>query len=293
MKEDWLELVACPVCQNELGFNGGSDSSLVCQACGGRYSFRDQIPLLVAPAESDGLAEFGRVYTRRRLKKGWLPIPGEQALKLPFVRPAGYPRIYWEVRQQSFTTLKNILCEHGPFPSMGPVAELGAGNGWLSYRLAESGFRVVALDVNIDEIFGLGAAQIYLTHADFTLVQGDLNRLPLPENRFSLVIFNASLHYAKDLSTTLRRAREALLPEGRIVILDSPISKSARPGSVIGDRQLGQGELDQQFTIAGLFAHWLPVQRGAKWWLTQVLRFASGKLSISMPIIVAGRAQEV
>jgi uncharacterized protein YbaR (Trm112 family) len=204
MKEDWLELVACPACRNSLSFDNGSDLSLVCQGCGDQYALQDRIPVLVPEKDLKRLSDFSQAYSRMRLDEGWRPISAEQALELPFTRPKGYPRVYWEVRQQSYTTFINFLTEHGPSPPMGPAVELGTGNGWLSYNLAKSGYRVIALDANIDENFGLGAAKIYLNQADFALVQGDLNRPPLPDNKFGLVIFNASLHYARDVVTNMR-----------------------------------------------------------------------------------------
>jgi uncharacterized protein YbaR (Trm112 family) len=287
MNADWLDLIACPLCRHNLLFVNGQDSALVCQGCGCRYEFQDQIPVLVPSEDLAGLTEFNRRYREIRLGEGWRSIPAEQALKLPFTRPVGFPGIYWKVRQQSFTALIDILSEHGPFPPMGPVVELGAGNGWLSYNLSRSGYQVVAIDSNVDETFGLGAAKIYLTRADFTLVQGDLNRPPLQDSKFSLVIFNASLHYARSLAAVLKRAGKALLPEGRILILDSPIAKKPRPTRIIGDRLLGRQELQNDLIGAGMQAQWLPVRRGARWWIEQGLRLGSGKPLFSLPVIAA------
>jgi len=51
--------------------------------------------------------------------------------------------------------------------------------------------------------------------------------------------FNASLHYAGDVDAALRRACRALRPDGRLVILDTPIALHPRPSGRLGGRHLG------------------------------------------------------
>lgn len=290
MKEDWLDVIGCPSCQHALHFDNGYTSSLVCQLCGNQYTIKNRTPVMVRQEDLEILTEFNRQYQRMRLKEGWRPFTAEQSLTLPFGRPSGYPTIYWEVRRQSYSRLRKLLSEQGPLPSMGPVADLGAGNSWLSYRLAKSGYRVVAVESNLEEPFGLGAADIYLAHTSFLVVQGDLNQPPLQAGKFSLVLFNASLHYAKHLASALRGTVQALHPKGRLVILDSPITRKPRLGSGIGDRHFGRRELHDAIVAAGLRPHWITVRRGPRWWVAQVLRRARGKQPFSLPMIVAEKA---
>lgn len=245
---------------------------------------------MLGEGELKVLAEFNLQYQRRRLKEGWRPLTADQALALPFGRPSGYPTIYWEVRRQSYLALRSFLTKQGPLPSMGPVADLGAGNGWLSYNLARCGYRMMAVDSSIEDPFGLGAADNYLPQKAFLVVQGDLNRPPLQAGKFSLALFNASLHYAKDVYASLRRTVQALLPEGRVVILDSPITLKPRSGSGAGDRIFGRRELHDVLVAAGLHPHWISVRRGPRWWVRQVSRMARGKSPFSFPMIVAERA---
>jgi SAM-dependent methyltransferase/uncharacterized protein YbaR (Trm112 family) len=287
--ENWFDLLGCPNCQNVLDFDSNHTEYLLCQQCGRQYAFQDKTPILLREEDIEYLTCFNQAYQRTRLKQGWRPLTAEQALKLPFGQPDGYPRMYWEVRRRSYTAFMEVLAEQGPLPTMGPVAELGAGNGWLSYNLARCGYRVVAVDSNMDEPFGLGAAKIYLSQAAFTLVQGDLDRPPLKSNKFSMVIFNASLHYARDLASALRRAERALLPKGRIVIMDSPITKIPHQGNGIGDRQFGRQELEDLLVATGLRAQWITVQGGPRWWFHQALRLVRGSHPISFPLLIAER----
>ena len=290
MKADWLDVIGCPSCQHALHFDNGYGSALACHTCSSQYPIQNERPVMLGEGDLEVLTEFNRQYKSRRLKEGWRPLTAEQFLALPFGRPPGYPTIYWQVRRQSYDALRSFLTKQGPLPAMGPVADLGAGNGWLSYNLARCGYRVMAVDSSIEEPFGLGAADSYLAHKTFLVVQGDLNQPPLQAGKFSLVLFNASLHYAKDLYASLRRTVQALLPEGRVVILDSPMARKPRSGSGAGDRHLGRQELQDVLVAAGLRPHWISIRRGPRWWVMQLSRMARGKSPFSLPMIVAERA---
>jgi ubiquinone/menaquinone biosynthesis C-methylase UbiE len=108
------------------------------------------------------------------------------------------------------------------------VLDLGAGNGWLSHRLAQRGHLVAAVDIMVNDFDGLGVHRHY--EAFFTPVQAEFDGLPFTSSQFDLVIFNASFHYSTQYSRTLREALRVLRPESPVVILDSPIYKNASSG---------------------------------------------------------------
>jgi hypothetical protein len=111
--------------------------------------------------------------------------------------------------------LDGLLSQAGPRERDGVAVDLGAGNGWLSYRLAERGYPVIAMDVNVEAPFGLAGAAAYL-EAGYTIlpVQRDLEQPPLQAGRTSLLLFNASLHNGCNLRGSLRRGSELLRPGG-------------------------------------------------------------------------------
>jgi SAM-dependent methyltransferase len=159
----------------------------------------------------------------------------------------------------------------------------------LGFRLAQAGYRVLAVEVSLDETFGLGAAGPYV-HASqgrLALVQGDLEHPPLQEGQWGLVVFNASLHYAKDLEAALCRAARALQPGGRVIVLDSPVSRQPVPGTGRGDRHLGHQELQDALERAGLRPRWLPILRGPRWWLYQVKTRLRRDHAFGFPMVVA------
>ena len=246
------------------------------------------MPVLLRQEDAVRLREFARQYREDRLREGWQPLTREQAMGLPYSKPAGTPAIYWEVRRQSFCALMGVLAREGPAPAHGPAADLGAGTGWLSYRLAQIGYQVLAVDASRDADWGLGAAeQHYLPQVHFQPVLGDLQHPPLLAGNLGLIVFNASLHYASDLEATLLRAARALKPLGRMIILDTPIARRPRPGTGRGDRHLGRQELKQALLAAGLSPRWISVRRGARWWSRQVIASLRRDAIFSFPIVVA------
>jgi SAM-dependent methyltransferase len=186
--------------------------------------------------------------------------------------------------------MMGFLARCGPAPAQGPAADVGAGIGWLGYRLAQLGYDVLAVDASLDPIFGLRAAErFYLPHVRFGLAQGDLVHPPLREEALGLVVLNASLHYVTDLEGALSRTARALRPGGRLIILDTPVSRRPRPGTGRGDRHLGRRELQTALEAAGLAARWIGVRRGLAWSLHQLKSWLRRAPRFSFPMIVAER----
>jgi SAM-dependent methyltransferase len=182
------------------------------------------------------------------------------------------------------------LARHGPAPAHGPAADLGAGNGWLSYRLAQLGYDVLAVDASRDADWGLGATdRYYLPRVQFALAQGDLAHPPLQAGRMALIVLNASLHYVEELESSLERIARALKPRGQLVVLDTPIARQPRAGTGRGDRHLGRQELHRALLAAGLSPRWVPIRRGLGWWRHQARAWLKREVRFSFPMILADR----
>lgn len=108
------------------------------------------------------------------------------------------------------------------------ILDLGAGNGWMSYRLALKNHRPVALDIFPDVRDGLLAVRHYPRR--FPVLEADFGCLPFATDAFDLAIFNSSLHYSTDYVATLLEVRRCLRSSGAVVILDSPIYKRHEDG---------------------------------------------------------------
>lgn len=291
MPKAWADVLGCPRCRSRLQAGGDADRLLQCPGCGAQYSVHGQIPALLSHSDANRLARASEAYRAARVRDGWEHVTLKQAQALPYGQPAGYPRLYWLVRRQSFCVLMSLLAREGPTPATGPAADLGAGIGWLSYRLAQVGYQVVAVEASPDKDFGLGAAEInYLSQFHFLLVQGNLEYPPFQPETMGLILLNASLHYAADLEGTLQRAAHSLRPGGRLIVLDTPIADRPRPGTGRGDRHLGRSELEQALRRAGLNLRWIQIRRGLYWTVHQTKAFLRREPRFSFPMVVADRS---
>jgi SAM-dependent methyltransferase len=116
------------------------------------------------------------------------------------------------------------------------ILDLGAGNGWLSNRLAERGHSVTAIDLSDDPFDGLGAVRHY--GSAFRPVLAEFDRLPIGKTEFDLAVFNASLHYSTNYAATLSETQRVLHPRGTLVILDTPMYTDPTSGAqMVQERQ--------------------------------------------------------
>ena len=194
--------------------------------------------------------------------------------------------------------------QHGDGPWT--VADLGAGIPWLSHILAGHGHRVLALDLNADPDFGLGAARHYptaildgglvdgkpsmgsLAWGRFLPVLGSLEQPPLAPGAFDAVICNASLHYAADLRTAVAGMAHALRPDGLLIVMDSPVSRRPKDGSGVG-RVLGTDEIEEALRGAGLEPFWYRVSRGPLWRRHQLKNYLLRRPKFDFPMVIGSR----
>jgi SAM-dependent methyltransferase len=115
------------------------------------------------------------------------------------------------------------------------VLDLGAGNGWLCYRVRQLGHWAIALDFRTDAVDGLGAAPGVRARLMplFPRVAATFEAIPLAGRSVDIAVFNASLHYALDLRATLAEAARVVVRAGRVVILDSPFYRRAADGEAM------------------------------------------------------------
>lgn len=212
---------ACPVCRTPLDWI--SPDELVCPQDGSRYPREQGIWRCLVPERQSFFQPFIEDYETIRQAEGRGSDDPNYYRNLPFHSHAGRPATDWKIRSKSYRSfVKHILApleRQGKSPLS--ILDLGAGNGWLSYRLGLRGHRAAAVDLTINSFDGLGAHTLY--DISFTPVQAEFDRLPFTPGQFDLAIFNASLHYSTGYRETLGEALNALKPEGQIVILDTPV----------------------------------------------------------------------
>lgn len=105
------------------------------------------------------------------------------------------------------------------------VADVGAGSGYLSFRLSPvvgAEGRVIAVDIDRQSLSRLwqGAQQAHLVNID--TVQSEPDDPMLPPNSVDGVVIVNAYHEMTEYVAMLAGIRHALRPGGRLVIVDNP-----------------------------------------------------------------------
>jgi SAM-dependent methyltransferase len=110
----------------------------------------------------------------------------------------------------------------------GYALDVGAYNGWASFRLAESK-KTVALDSSDHACYGVGS--VPSTGKGIEKVVGDGCYLPFPENTFDIVFMASALHHMHDKVRAMNEAHRVLRRDGIFV--------------AIGDKMMDDSEIDK------------------------------------------------
>jgi SAM-dependent methyltransferase len=186
----------------------------------GRHLFpsRDGLPIFLR-TEDEALLRDAEAYAAAWNRDALAPPKG-LALELPFVASP-----YWRPKARSLQALLEIL---GPANGR-RVADMGAGTGWLSYRLSEAGFRCYATDIVADGDVGLGAAQAYdRTGHQFERAVASLSRWPFRAGSMDIAVCNASLHYLASPRVAIAEAARVLTHTGSLVVMNDPVHADRR-----------------------------------------------------------------
>jgi len=228
----WIPRFACPECGSEVH---GGDRLRHCAACDRQYDNRLGIWRFLTAERAAAAEPFTRQYRSIREREGYRPASAEYYRRLPQVAADDWHATEWCVRRESYEhLLTRVLAPPGTALR---ILDLGAGNGWLSNRLAARGHHLCAVDRIDDEEDGLGAIRHY--EPRFTAAQASFDALPFAPGQFDLVIFNGSLHYASDGAATLAAARRLLADGGTLAVMDSPMFDDDRSGrAMVADMML-------------------------------------------------------
>src|ERR1700722_4507552 len=136
------------------------------------------------------------------------------------------------------------------------VADLGAGEGWLSQLLARRAEKVIAVD-NSPKMVAFGRTEAKkkgIANLEFRL--GDLAEPPIPPRSVDLVILSQALHHTANPQAALAAAAKLLRKGGRLIVLDLNQHHFDQARELYGDYWLGFSEADLHtwFAAAGLGA---------------------------------------
>jgi len=218
--------IRCPRCAGGLEATGDTAPAFHCIECHFPLVHRDGIWHALPVERATYYSRFIRDYETIRAAEGRGSRDSSYYLDLPVVARSDNNAGQWKIRARTYKFLKRHVLPYIGTGSEGGarVLDIAAGNGWLSYRLAQMGMRPVAVDLLANDMDGLGAANHYDAHLrrPFLRVRAESNRLPFCDAQFEAAIFNASFHYAESYEKTLREALRCLKVGGTLIIADSP-----------------------------------------------------------------------
>ena len=207
----------CPRCQTPM-------PTACCRQCG--FVLREENGIWKAmPEERHAYFEqFIIDYERIRAAEGRGSLAADFYINLPYKDASSRNQQQWAIRAQTFRYLiRNLLA---PSRANAPlrVLDIGAGNGWLSFRLSLAKYEPVAVDLLTNEFDGLGAAMHFrhLLAKPFPRFQAESAHLPFANAQFDVAIFNASFHYSENYRQCLAEALRCLRTGGMVAICDSP-----------------------------------------------------------------------
>ena len=143
------------------------------------------------------------------------------AAVLCLVAPLGARQEHQETPRDQWQRVTDVFAAMGVRPGS-VVADLGAGSGWFTTRLAravgDSG-RVYAVDVNPISLRELGEA-LPKELTNIEIVRGEENDPKLPAGQLDAVLVVNAYHEFAEYAAVLAKVREALKPGGRLVLIE-------------------------------------------------------------------------
>jgi ubiquinone/menaquinone biosynthesis C-methylase UbiE/biotin operon repressor len=140
------------------------------------------------------------------------------------------------------------------------VADLGAGEGWLSQLLARRAEKVIAVD-NSPKMVAFGRAESKrkgIANLEYRL--GDLADPPIPARSVDIVILSQALHHAANPQQAVAAAAKLLRKDGRLIVLDLNQHQFDQARELYGDYWLGFSEADLRDWLAAAGLQQIDVQ---------------------------------
>jgi SAM-dependent methyltransferase len=216
----------CPQCGNSIGDLPEAPIILNCAHCKMAISCPRGVWQALLPDREAYFARFVEDYEYVRASEGRGSTSDDYYLALPHRDLSGRNARQWAIRARTFRYIERKILP-GIMTLARPalrILDLGAGNGWMSYRFAKQGHAPVAVDLMTNDQDGLEAAEHYQQSLPslFPRFHAEHDNLPFADSQFDLVIFNASFHYSENYEKTMTEALRCVRGNGSVIIADTP-----------------------------------------------------------------------
>jgi ubiquinone/menaquinone biosynthesis C-methylase UbiE len=129
----------------------------------------------------------------------------------------------WDAMRSSFYNA-GVIDALAAWVGVGPtmtVADVGTGTGFVAAGLGPLAARVVGID-NSARMLAVAAGNFDALGIDNALVvQGDLDRLPLPDDAVDAAVANMVLHHAPDPAAMIAEMTRVTRPGGWVAVTDA------------------------------------------------------------------------
>jgi SAM-dependent methyltransferase len=235
----------CPRCNGWLGYLSDKNTTEIyffCSDCSFKLENEQGVWKSLFPERTEHFTRFIQDYQTIRSAEGRGSVDASYYLALPYRDLSGNNNRQWQIRTQTFRYIERYILPslYSKDKKQLRILDLGAGNGWMSYRLALAGHAPIAVDLLTNDRDGLGAAIHYRKNlvSLFPRFQAELDKLPFANNEFDVAIYNASFHYSEHYEKTLAEALRCVRVGGTVLIADTPwYSREASGEEMIVERR--------------------------------------------------------
>jgi SAM-dependent methyltransferase len=119
------------------------------------------------------------------------------------------------------------------------VADLGCGEGYLTVEAARWARQVIAVDRSAEALREARALARRRGVANVVWKRGEIEAVPLPDERVDVALLSQALHHAGDPARALAEAHRILRPGGQVLVLDLRAHDQTWVKERLGDRWQG------------------------------------------------------
>jgi SAM-dependent methyltransferase/uncharacterized protein YbaR (Trm112 family) len=199
-----LDVLACPVCGGGFGGPSTEPAVLECSACGRRYPFHEDIPVLLSP-DPPGMGEAAKHKTQQAAF-----FDQDSIDDFGITRPRGAPALYRWLLEEKFR--RSVIGLEELLPGATALTVCG-GSGVDAEFLAHAGARVILSDIALGVVLQ-ARERARRFDLDIACVVADAEALPFRDASVDLVYVHDGLHHleqpARGLAEMARVARSAV-----------------------------------------------------------------------------------